>query len=669
MAESEELCPTTSAATTTLPVVHSATEQAERCGWQVMREKFLWEGEPETTLVQKAVLGRGTVGEVQEVMAQGSGEPMIRKCVFVRRQNAQRVREMIETEIQNLKLLEHTHIVKVLGCYGKRLNGFSSMFYTLMHPVGDEDLDVFLQHRCPEASVTQKELHKEWISAWFTCLASALAYMHKQQIHHEDIKPANIIHRRGIIYFTDFSSSRNIKMSLGTSTTSEAIATRLYAAPEAFHRNGETCRHGSKTDIFALGIVFVEMLSVVVGESVEELRDFLFEDPTELQPYHEVIDNVLIWIRNKKADPVVQKTLILHGMLEQDRHTRPNALEVLQALSGDPKLASGSSCICQADTINTFLEGVLHKPTLGTKSQRVAEQLGWQVGAEKFVWNCQLSPASRSSRASWTHKENTEGVYVVRNTTICGTRSNLSNTDMAGNFLKIMGSLDHPHIAPMFGGVAEYEERNLESYARVNFFFKPLSSTNLRTFMRSQKEGTNYVRKLLSRYLCLASTLAYMHAKQFQLSNFGTEDIVITETAIQFCSADFWKVQRLPLSTGGPAGNDSLGAKEGVLNLGLIFLEMLAAATGRRLPWPDWHNLSYKDEQFFLGGLEGQVEGWYQRLPRAEGGFDVFKMVIEPLLVYETDKRPTAEEVRRRLMGWCGKLEVEMECECMLVWD
>jgi serine/threonine protein kinase len=93
------------------------------------------------------------------------------------------------------------------------------------------------------------------------CLASALAYMHSQNMHHEDIKPANIIHRRNKVYFTDFSSSRKLHHCETTLTSSEVAAAPLYAAPEAFYNGGKACQHGSQAEVCSLGLVFAEILT------------------------------------------------------------------------------------------------------------------------------------------------------------------------------------------------------------------------------------------------------------------------------------------------------------------------------------------------------------------------------------------------------------------------
>ena len=285
---------------------------------------------------------------------------MVRKSVHMRPNTARRTRELVRTEIRNLELLDHFHIVKVLGCYEERLKGSRIELHMLMHPVGDEDLDTFLYYRYPDGSEDEKVQYRSWIGTWTKCLASALAYMHAQNIHHEDIKPANVVHCGVKIYYTDFSSSRRLNSNLETSTTSEAIATRMYAAPEAFHTETGISRHGSKTDVFSLGLVLVELLNVHNGKTMDELRLHLFGAPDNTGLYHTVVPQILSWFSeietkstttsqptHEVADVIYSDCFkLLRQMLSKTREARPSALEVLHTLSQDPKLEPISLCPC-----------------------------------------------------------------------------------------------------------------------------------------------------------------------------------------------------------------------------------------------------------------------------------------------------------------------------------
>ncbi|KAH7413769.1 kinase-like domain-containing protein [Phaeosphaeria sp. MPI-PUGE-AT-0046c] len=319
---------------------------AEECGWQVGLEKFLWNSEvPASVMVitARGFLGKGTVGIVEEVKIIGFEKTIARKRIILNRSKiaAIRDRRAIQSEVENLRRLDHEHIIKILGCYEEQF-GRSPSICALMFPVGDEELGHFLYEECQPAS----EVQKQWIRAWLKCLASALAYMHTQHIHHEDIKPSNIVHRGENIYFTDFSSSRRLEAGQDTSTESPAKASRLFAAPEAMSEDGKLMRHGSKTDVYSLGLVYVEMAAVLFGKDVVELRNFLFPDPHQIRQYFRVIDKIPGYLGQQCHE--IWDHCLKH-MLHPVRHSRPSAQNVTSILERELGLGPSSiSCSCQS---------------------------------------------------------------------------------------------------------------------------------------------------------------------------------------------------------------------------------------------------------------------------------------------------------------------------------
>ncbi|KAF2689007.1 kinase-like protein [Lentithecium fluviatile CBS 122367] len=255
-------------------------------------------------------------------------------------------------EIEAMKFLSHWHIVQILGCYGQNTGPRDRLFHILMHPVGDNDLATFLLEEFAQGDTPTKTLYRGWIEQWFLCLASALTYMHSEKVHHEDIKPSNIIHCGSRILFTDFSSSRRITAEDSTSTESSALASRMYAAPEAIpdYTNGIILRHGSRTDVFSLGLVFVEMLTVCVGESVEELRKYLFEnteghDTQGRRQYHRAMPRLSTWFLGTIGEKMWSH--LLRPMLRHERSDRPSAEEVFKRLSIEWR--SQPTCTCHYD--------------------------------------------------------------------------------------------------------------------------------------------------------------------------------------------------------------------------------------------------------------------------------------------------------------------------------
>jgi serine/threonine protein kinase len=197
-----------------------------------------------------------------------------------RKRQAQAEWELIWAEAKSLKSLIHDHIVTLIGSYDQHTESPTRhTYFFLMCPVGDNDLKHFLdevgEHFEQNAASAQLSTWKGWIASWFVCLSSALAYMHEQGVRHQDIKPSNIIHKGGQIYFTDSSSADTFEAGHTTSTEKQSHTSPMYAAPEIIAKYE---RHGRGSDLFALGGVFCDMLTVIEDRSVESFQESLLGD-------------------------------------------------------------------------------------------------------------------------------------------------------------------------------------------------------------------------------------------------------------------------------------------------------------------------------------------------------------------------------------------------------
>jgi len=91
-------------------------------------------------------------------------------------------------------------------------------------------------------------------------IADALGYAHEQGIVHRDVKPENILFRRGHAVVADFGIARAVTVA-GAETLTEtgiAVGTPAYMSPEQGVGNGEV---DGRSDLYSLGCVLYEMLS------------------------------------------------------------------------------------------------------------------------------------------------------------------------------------------------------------------------------------------------------------------------------------------------------------------------------------------------------------------------------------------------------------------------
>jgi serine/threonine protein kinase len=121
----------------------------------------------------------------------------------------------------------------------------------------------------------------------------------------------------------------------------------MFAAPETLLDDGYTFqRHGSKSDVYSLGLVFLEIHCVFEGYTVHNFRETIFQhiEETEKKAYHEVQDEIDRW-----ADGDSLYDNCIKYMLLDERSRRPTAKEVLQILLSEASIDTGNQCECTRD--------------------------------------------------------------------------------------------------------------------------------------------------------------------------------------------------------------------------------------------------------------------------------------------------------------------------------
>ncbi|KAE9970260.1 hypothetical protein EG328_006364 [Venturia inaequalis] len=125
------------------------------------------------------------------------------------------------------------------------------------------------------------------------CLASAVAYLHSNSIRHKDLKPANVLLYPDGLRLTDFGTATDFTDFSQSATEGGDRGTPKYFSPEtsAF----ELC--GRASDIFSLGCIFLEVLAVANGYSLEQLKQ---SRPDKDRSFQANIEQVRNWIRAAK---------------------------------------------------------------------------------------------------------------------------------------------------------------------------------------------------------------------------------------------------------------------------------------------------------------------------------------------------------------------------------
>jgi serine/threonine protein kinase len=241
-----------------------------------------------------------------------------RKAVLGRR-GIEALKGMI-AEIEVMKKLKHHHMVELVGSYTD-----PRYLSVIMSPVAEQDLATYLE----KASSSQ---YPE-IRTFFGCLATGLQFLHARQIRHKDIKPSNILVINGNVLFTDFGLALDFTDASGSTTTGMVTGmTPRYCAPEVALQEPRN----TSSDIWCLGIVFLEMLVVLKGRTMQWMDDFLATrgsqqifvrlNPTGLvelmaelaQTAHLSNNKVLVWIQQ---------------MLQEKHTSRPTAANLVTSIT------------------------------------------------------------------------------------------------------------------------------------------------------------------------------------------------------------------------------------------------------------------------------------------------------------------------------------------------
>jgi tRNA A-37 threonylcarbamoyl transferase component Bud32/tetratricopeptide (TPR) repeat protein len=231
-----------------------------------------------------AKIGQGAMGEVFR-----AHDPVLNRAVAVKRISAgldtdENVKKRFQREAQSAALLSHPNIITVyeLGMEGEQL--FMAM----------ELLDgIDLKH-----ALTRRKMSLDEKVDVIEQICEGLAFAHAHEIVHRDLKPANIhILPGGKVKIMDFGLAR-LSTSEMTST-GMVMGTPHYMSPEQVRGQ----KADSRSDIFALGCVFYEILTGHKPFDAESLHAVLYkvmqEEPPSLREAASDVPEAILQVVDK----------------------------------------------------------------------------------------------------------------------------------------------------------------------------------------------------------------------------------------------------------------------------------------------------------------------------------------------------------------------------------
>jgi serine/threonine protein kinase len=290
-----------------------------------------------------SILGSGGFGQVDKVVSKLSNNVYARKRIpraklFGKNRSSMK---SYTSELEVLKRLKHRHVVKLVGSYTDPI-----FLGLVMSPVADCNLSDYLTQ--DPISPDKKSL----LRSFFGCLATALAYLHNARIRHKDIKPQNILVKGDSILLTDFGLSLDSSDSTRSTTEGPTAMSLRYCAPEVFYYEPRN----SSSDIWSLGCVFMEMVTVLKGEAIQMMRTYFESHGSHGQFFHnnfEATDEWLSLLSVTEPHSDNKPVQWIRKMLEPDRHDRLNVRTLVKTIqrdaSIDPSVKFCGTC-CMEDS-------------------------------------------------------------------------------------------------------------------------------------------------------------------------------------------------------------------------------------------------------------------------------------------------------------------------------
>ncbi len=291
-------------------------------------------------------LGRGGMGVVYKARDEALDRDVAIKVLSDALANDDSVVERFNREAKSMAALNSPHIIQVY-----LIGEHQSAPFFCMEYVEGESLSERLK-RSGKLSVS--DARQILLQA-----AEGLDVAHERGVIHRDIKPGNImIGTTGRVKLADFGIAMVQDFSKRLTNTGEFVGTPGYLSPEVCI--GQPVDH--RSDIFALGIVFYEMLT----------GDIPFTEASPLGMMLEVVKAEIPDIRTNNADIDEQTSTILKRMIAKDPNNRyQSCAELIKDLQGtsavvSPDQQQNSSAFASAAT--TALSQLEAMPDLALSS-------------------------------------------------------------------------------------------------------------------------------------------------------------------------------------------------------------------------------------------------------------------------------------------------------------
>lgn len=293
------------------------------------------------------LVGRGGMAEVYVARQVSLGRKVALKILLQTLSPDSNFTERFEREAKTAASLQHPNIIKIFdtGMYEGR-------YYIAMEYLGSKTLgDLIVDGMSPSLAVK-----------YLTKLASALEYAHAKGVIHRDIKPTNVLlYPDNEPVLSDFGISRLVDGNSSLTATGMMIGSPRYMSPE--QAKGATV--DSRSDLYALGVVFYEMLTGTFPYDAEDtlalmymhVHDDIPRLPPALSRFQPVIDQLMAKQPDERLSTAAEILPLLENASEQKNHFS----EINETVFIPPEIANisatNSTAAYTAEPINANTRG------------------------------------------------------------------------------------------------------------------------------------------------------------------------------------------------------------------------------------------------------------------------------------------------------------------------
>lgn len=208
------------------------------------------------------VVGKGSFGEAVLVRSKADGKRYIAKAIESAAMTPKEKRD-VQSEIRILSAVNHPNIIR----YHEHFEDGTIIFIIMEYADGG-DLSSRIKERKKKEPV--ELFDPQLCMFWFLQIAMALKYLHDKHILHRDLKTANIfLTSKNVVKLGDFGISTVLQNTMACAKT--VCGTPYYFSPELC----QSKPYNNKSDVWALGVLFYEMLTLSRPFNAKSLKELL----------------------------------------------------------------------------------------------------------------------------------------------------------------------------------------------------------------------------------------------------------------------------------------------------------------------------------------------------------------------------------------------------------